>query len=393
MDRRHLLKAMALSAGGLLLPVESAWAKKRTVVSDIRIWTAPDHTRVVFDLNQPVKHTLFRLDNPNRVVLDLMNAEISSRSKLKISDELVRRVRTGHPKPGVTRTVFEVNERIKPRSFLLEGDHKQGPRLVLDLIRQEGSKSRKERSESKSTTRRKSNRKREAVIVIDPGHGGEDPGAVGALGTQEKDVALKVARQLQGYINKESGMRAHLTRTGDYFVSLRRRVSIARSHNADLFISLHADAFRDSSARGASVYTLSEKGKLSPDKAIKALVKRENSADLIGGVDLDQVSDPEVRGILMDLSQRDSLNRALVLGKNILGSLNHVPKLKMHRKDVKQASFAVLKAPDIPSVLVEMAFLTNRHEERLLRGNKYQEELARAMLKGAKRYVRSSQLA
>ncbi|MBF0177160.1 MAG: N-acetylmuramoyl-L-alanine amidase [Magnetococcales bacterium] len=229
-----------------------------------------------------------------------------------------------------------------------------------------------------------------AVIVIDPGHGGEDPGAVGAEGTREKDVVLTVAKKLAHRINHTPGFRAHLTRTGDYFVTLNKRVSIARQYSPDLFMSLHADAFHIPSARGASVYCLSERGMSTPDRAIKALVRRENSADLIGGVNLREDVEPEVAEMLMDLAQRDSLNRALLLGQNLLGSLQSVGRMKLHYKSVKQAGFAVLKAPDVPSVLVEMAFLSNPKEEELMRRVSFQETLADALLSGTRRYFQYS---
>ncbi|MBF0417993.1 MAG: N-acetylmuramoyl-L-alanine amidase [Magnetococcales bacterium] len=235
--------------------------------------------------------------------------------------------------------------------------------------------------------------KRGVVIAIDPGHGGVDPGAVGLSGAREKDITLAVARRVHREINAIPGFTARLTRDGDYFVPLNQRVSLARKFQADLLISLHADAFHVSSARGASVYCLSERGKPSPDKAIRLLEKRENNVDLVGGVDLDDVADREVKGILMDLSQRDSLNRSLLLGNNLLASISNTPPLSLHFKSIKQAGFAVLKAPDIPSVLVEMAFLSNREEEYLLRQENHQESLAKALTQGAQRFAKASGLA
>ncbi|MBF0426390.1 MAG: N-acetylmuramoyl-L-alanine amidase [Magnetococcales bacterium] len=229
-----------------------------------------------------------------------------------------------------------------------------------------------------------------SVVVIDPGHGGEDPGAIGPEGTQEKDVVLNVAKKLADRINRTPGFRAHLTRTGDTFVSLNKRVSIARHYSPDLFMSLHADAFHIPSARGASVYCLSERGMSTPDRAIKALVRRENSADLIGGVNLQEDVEPEVAEMLMDLAQRDSLNRALLLAQNLLGSLQNVGRMRLHYKSVKQAGFAVLKAPDIPSVLVEMAFLSNPKEEELMRNASFQESMADALLSGTRHYFQHS---
>ncbi|MBF0587782.1 MAG: N-acetylmuramoyl-L-alanine amidase [Magnetococcales bacterium] len=382
-DRRLLLKAMSLTAGGILLP-RAAEAAIPSKVRDIRMWTAPDHTRFVFDLDRPAKHSLFRLKSPSRVVLDIDNAVLAGgASKRAFSDPVVRRFRTGSPRRGATRAVFELARDIRPRSFMLKGNGKKGPRLVVDLFHKEASR-------SVSSGSRGRHKRRNAVIVIDPGHGGEDPGAIGRHGTEEKTIALSVGRKLYQRINDTPGYEAHLTRKGDYYVSLRRRVAIARRHSPDLFISLHADAFKQQSARGASVYCLSERGKPTPDHAIKALVRRENNADLIGGVNLHEVMDPEVAGILMDLSQRDSINRALVLGKQLLRSLKRTPRFKLHFKQVKQAGFAVLKAPDMPSVLVEMAFLTNPKEERQLRRDSHQNQLADALFRGTRRFLDTS---
>ena len=385
MQRRYFLKTMALSAGGLLLPYTWVHAVMSTRIKDVRFWTAPDHSRIVFDLDRETAHTLFSLKNPNRLVVDIKNTVWGlDPSTLTLSDSVVRRVRTGAPVPGVVRTVFELRGEVVPHSFLLNASPGRGPRLVVDLYRNG-----MEPVASIPTVPKKPVRKRDAVIVIDPGHGGEDPGAVGRGGTKEKHIALAVARRMQRRLNRMAGIKAHLTRSGDYYVSLRRRVSIARQHRADLLVSLHADAFHTSAAKGASVFCLSEHGKPSPDKAIRLLVKRENSADLIGGVELDRF-EPEVQGFLMDMSQRDSIEQALRLAQKLIYSLDREARTDLHFKEVKKAGFAVLKAPDMPSVLVEMAFLSNRQEERLLRRKPYQEALARALAAGTRRFVKSS---
>ncbi|MBF0188789.1 MAG: N-acetylmuramoyl-L-alanine amidase [Magnetococcales bacterium] len=384
LDRRTVLKTMAMTTGGLLLPT-SLLAAKRTRIRDLRMWTAPDHTRIVFDLDRRITYRVFSLRKPDRLVLDIQNSTLAvSKSKLKGSDEVVKSIRVGYPKTGTTRIVFQLrmpHSKIQPRDFLLEATSRKGPRLVVDLFRKSLM------DNETGFPIRKPQRRKETVIVIDAGHGGEDPGAVGKMGTKEKNVALAVAKKLQRRFKSTPGFKAHLTRKGDYYVSLRRRVSLARRHNPDLFISLHADSFKDKRARGASVYCLSERGKPSPNRAIAALVRRENNADLIGGVNLTQVLDPEVAGILMDLSQRDSINRALAYGEDVIGSLKRVSHLRLHFKRVKQAGFAVLKAPDMPSVLVEMAFLSNPKEEKQLRQKSYQNRLADALFKGTREYV------
>jgi N-acetylmuramoyl-L-alanine amidase len=390
-QRRIVLKGMILSMGGLILPPSFAEASRLNRITDVRMWTAPDHTRVVFDLERNTKHQLLKLRNPNRLVLDLMDSTAGiDPASMGFSDAIVNRVRSGIPRPGVVRTVFELKTGIRPRSFFLKASGDKPSRLVLDLVRTKGKS---KTPGNKPVIHESSSNRRDAVIVIDPGHGGIDPGAVGPKGTKEKDVALQVAKRLARKINSMDGFKAELTRKGDYFVSLRKRVSVARKHQADLFVSLHANAFRLQSARGTSVYMLSEGGKPSPNKAIRRLEQRENSSDLIGGVKLSHVSDPTVRGILMDLTQRDSLNRALVYGKNLLGELKEVPRVNIHFKKVKQAGFAVLKAPDMPSILVEMAFLTNKKEERLLRTSSHQNALASALASGTKKFINASGLA
>ncbi|MEO5329085.1 MAG: N-acetylmuramoyl-L-alanine amidase [Magnetococcus sp. THC-1_WYH] len=390
--RRDFLKLLAVSsAAGLVLPPGFASASVRpNRITDLRVWSAPDYTRIVFDTNQVAKYSLFKLSNPERLVVDLQDISLDvPASRMNQSDSVITRIRTGAPSPNVVRTVFELSSEIRPRSFVLKATADKSHRLVLDLFRKDYVAE----EERPPEPVKKTSSARNAVIVIDPGHGGEDPGAVGFNGTMEKDVVFQVAQKMARQINQIPGLQAQLTRTGDYFVSLRQRVSIARLHSADLFVSLHADAFRTAGARGASVYALSERGKPTPDRAINNLVQRENNADLIGGIDLNTVADPEVRGILMDLSQRASLNRALIFGKNLLQEMGSLPQTTLHYNEVKQAGFAVLKAPDVPSVLVELSFLSNPKEEKLLRQSSHQESLARALVSGTRKFIQASHLA
>lgn len=389
--RRDFLKLLAMSSAvGLVLPPSLTSASLRpNRITDLRVWSAPDYTRIVFDTNQVAKYNLFKLSNPERLVVDLQDVSLEvPASRMNQSDSVITRIRISNSSPNMVRTVFELASEIRPRSFALKATADKSHRLVLDLFRKDYVA-----EEDAPEPIKKTNNSRHAVIVIDPGHGGEDPGAVGFNGTMEKDVVFQVAQKMVRQINQIPGLQAQLTRTGDYFVSLRRRVSIARLHSADLFISLHADAFRTSGARGASVYALSERGKPPPDRAINYLVQRENNADLIGGIDLNLVADPEVRGILMDLSQRSSLNQALVFGKNLLQEIDNIPQATLHYNEVKQAGFAVLKAPDIPSVLVELSFLSNPSEEKLLRQPNHQESLARALVSGTRKFIQSSHMA
>jgi N-acetylmuramoyl-L-alanine amidase len=393
LERRRLLRWMALAAsGGFWLPVlASAQAAAWAQVGDIRFWPAPDHTRVVFESDQPLEHRMFRLVNPPRVVLDLSNARLAVPvSRLKVDDPILKGLRSGMPKPNVLRLVMDVHKLVEPRVFSVPARAGRGDRLVVDLRLPATAAAPTPvpvRSRREADVGGRTGGMAHGVVVIDPGHGGEDPGAIGPFGTHEKDVVLSVARKTVEQLNRTPGLRAFLTRTGDYYVPLRQRVRIAREYDADLFISLHADAFRTRDARGASAYCLSEGGKPSPDRLIKALEENENSTDLIGGVDLGAVEDPNVAGLLMDLSQRDAIQRGLMLGERLLTALERVPDLILHFDKVKHAGFAVLKAPDIASVLVELAFLSNPQEERLLRKTTHQEALAEALALGANQYM------
>ncbi len=288
LQRRQVLQGIAaLSVGSMVMPPSFAHAARLNRITDVRMWTAPDHTRLVFDLERNTRHQLLQLRNPNRLVVDLMDSVAGvDPATMGFSDSIVNRVRSGIPRPGIIRTVFELKTGVKPRSFFLKASGDKPPRLVVDLVRLEG----KSKTPSSQQVMHDRSASRDAIIVIDPGHGGIDPGAVGPNGTKEKEVALQVAKRLARKIDNMDGFKSKLTRKGDYFVSLRNRVSVARKHQADLFVSLHANAFRLQSAKGTSVYMLSEGGKPSPDKAIRRLEQRENSSDLIGGVKLSHVS-------------------------------------------------------------------------------------------------------
>ncbi|MBF0162116.1 MAG: N-acetylmuramoyl-L-alanine amidase [Magnetococcales bacterium] len=390
MVRRELLKALIFSASGLILPASVLYAGVPAVVTRMRLTPDLDHTRVVFDLDKKIHYSLQQLTEPDQVVLEMPAVRWGvDPAALRMEDALVKKVELSNTPSRGVRLAFLLNQAATPRATFLQAVDMQPPRLLLDLLRRDAPT---EEEEPVATQAAANSKQRSAVVVIDPGHGGEDPGAIGAGGTYEKTVTLEVARKLARELGA-AGYKAHLTRTDDYFVPLRKRVAIARHHGADLFVSLHADAFRIPSARGASVYCLSERGKPEPDQALRSLVERENSADLIGGVDLGQVDDPELRDILMDLSQRNARNQALAYGNSLLSSLKKSSSVRLHFRAVKQAGFAVLKAPDIPSVLVEMAFLSNRDEEKQLRKQEYQDSLVRALAHGTQAFFRSTSLA
>lgn len=389
MNRRMLLQAMALAVGGMFWPFTAAFAKGLARISDIRFASSPEYTRIIFQLDRVVKHSLFQLKNPDRLVVDIEESEMRSKVVPPPADSWVRAVRVGKPKDGVVRVVLELNQQVRLRSSLQKDATGGGAQLVVELHGKDGGEpvasgppKTGDGHPTESTSQAgDGHRQKKMVIVLDPGHGGADPGAIGGQGTREKDIVMAVARKLAAKLNKTPGYQVFMTRTGDYYVPLGERVAFARRHNADLFISIHADAYRERTARGASVYCLSEKGKMPMDKALKALVERENNSDLIGGVNLGGVRDKEVAGILFDLTQRETINRGLALGSQLLSAIKGVTNVKFEK--VMQAGFVVLKAPDVPSVLVELAFLTNPEEEAKLRQDAYQNLLVQALAAGA----------
>lgn len=340
-----------------------------SVVKDVRSWTAPDHTRLVFDLNQSVKYNVFRLHKPERIVIDLQKTRLKARfNKLAIPDPVIKAIRHGTPRANVLRVVVEVKEKVQPRSFLLKPMKGKPYRLVVDLTRPQKDK-------EAAITAKKSVHKG-IVIAIDPGHGGEDPGAVGPRKLREKDVTLAVAKKLAKIINARAGMKAVLIRKGDYYVSLKKRIYLARRAQADMMISIHADAVRQRFVEGASVYTLSERG-ATQDRAARALAAKENAADEMGGAGADEVYDSQVNKILSDMFRRDSLNSSQILAEEVLRALRRAGPIKYGAP--KRARFFVLKAMEIPSVLVELDYISNPARERKLKSGKHQQKLATAL--------------
>ncbi len=370
--RRMMCVSLLLGAG-----VSDAAA---VTVQNLRIWRAPDHTRLVFDLSGPVSHQLFELSNPDRLVLDLDGATL--RGKLPSMDDsgpYLRQIRSGVPKQGVLRIVLDLKQPVRPRTFVLTPNRIYGHRLVTDLYAPDAE------GEVGPVDRTPPPPKRSSIIVvaIDAGHGGEDAGAVGRRGTQEKRITLSVATELQRLVDRDPAMRAVMIRKSDYYVSLRHRIALARRHQADVFISIHADAFPKRSVQGSSVYALSQRGASS--EAARWLADKENTADLIGGVSL-RDKDDLLAKVLWDLSMTKTVSDSLILAQDVLDELGKIGRL--HRKRVEQAGFVVLKSPDIPSVLVETAFISNPSEERLLRSRKHRRRVANAIYQGVKRYFR-----
>ncbi len=365
------------------------------------MWPAQDYTRLTIESARPLRHELMTLTGPDRIVVDIEGAEVASlqreaANKVLENDPYVSQLRVGQFKPGVVRLVLDLKAAVKPQAFTLAPVGEYGHRLVLDLYpidppdplmamlreheqRGEGVPT---APEQPAAPEPRNAARRMVTIVIDPGHGGEDPGAIGARGSREKHVTLTVGRKLKALIDAEPGMRAVLTRDGDYFVPLHVRVDKARRVKADLFVSVHADAFIKPHARGSSVFALSERGATSA--AARWLANRENESDLIGGVNLD-VKDRYLAQTLLDLSQTATISDSLKLGKLVLSELGGINTL--HKEYVEQAGFAVLKAPDIPSILIETAFISNPEEERKLNDDAYQTRMAQAIVTGIRGYV------
>jgi len=350
-----------------------------TQIKDVRLWTAPDHTRLVFDLSNAAEYELFRLHNPERIVIDIDNAKMSTNaSKLELPDPVLLSIRYGSQKGNATRIVLDVRDGVSPRTFLLKKSEAKPHRLVIDLYPKP--------SQPVTTNPVATNHKnRDIIIAVDAGHGGEDPGAIGKNKLQEKKVTLAVAKTLAQRINAQPGMKAVLVRDGDYYVSLRNRVKKVRELGADMMISIHADAVDTRSVKGASVYTLSESG-ATPDRVAAALAAKENAADEMGGASPEaEVDDPFVRGILGDMAKRDGLDSSEMLA-NIM--INHLKEAKLPIKydRPKHARFAVLTTLEIPCVLVEVDYISNPKREKLLNDTNHQSTIADSMYTASKTF-------
>lgn len=436
MKRRHFLHR----TGSLVLLLGASDIAFGAAIVAVRVWPAPDYTRVTLESDTPLQARHFVTGQPDRLVVDIDGLELSPTlreivGKVRADDPYIAGVRVGQNQPRVVRLVIDLKQPIEPQVFTLAPVADYQHRLVFDLyptvpidplmalIREKEEAERRaqaalddalgefidrigrssgvapgasppvaaapgtppphapvtRRSELDGTARGRMNRL--VIVALDPGHGGEDPGAIGPAGTREKDVVLAIARRLRDRINAEPNMRAMMTRDADFFVPLRQRVEKARRVQADLFISIHADAFTNPNARGASVYALSERGATS--EAARWIANKENAADVVGGVNV-RHNDAQVLRALMDMSTTAQINDSLKLGSAVLGHIGKVGRL--HKPRVEQAGFAVLKAPDIPSILVETAFISNREEEQKLRTAVYQDQLADALMNGIRRY-------
>jgi N-acetylmuramoyl-L-alanine amidase len=344
----------------------------------VRIWRAPDHTRLVFDVNGPVEHRLFGLHNPERLVVDFKGTRLDSAIKVGGDNRYLTGVRYANRQDGNLRVVLDLKQAVRPKSFLLKPTGGYGHRLVIDLFDKHGAANQRQQVKQASDLKQR----RDVVVAVDAGHGGDDSGAIGRRRhTYEKTVVLQIAQRLAHIINAAPGMRAILTRRGDYYIPLRKRMDIARANRADLFVSIHADAFRDSRAKGASVYVLSNRGASS--EAARWLAESENASDLVGGVSLDD-KDEMLASVLLDLSQSATRQASLEAADNVYDELRH--NTRVHGRKVQHAGFVVLKSPDIPSMLVETGFISNPTEERQLRSASHQQRLAKAVFKGVREY-------
>ncbi len=356
-----------------LLLLLSAAANAGGTVKDIRIWSEHGKTRVVLDLSQPVEHNIFTLRGPDRLVIDLKDSRLAAAlTQLPHGAGSVRSIRSAVRSDGQLRVVLDLNQDVRSRSFTVSPNSQFGDRLVIDL----------QRVGSLTTVKRASDKYRpgrDIVVAVDPGHGGYEPGAIGRNGTREKDVALSIAKELARRINAEPGMRAILVRDRDVYIDHRDRTQFARNNRADLFVSIHADAIDDPRAKGASVYALSLQG--ASDEAAHQLAQRENAS--VGGVSLDD-KDEVLASVLLDLSQSAALSASLDVGGKVAIELSRVTR--MHRRSIQQAGFLVLKSPDMPSILVEAAFISNPAEEKKLRDRGHQGRLANAILAGIRNY-------
>ena len=369
-----------------------------TQLTGVKFWKDDaSHTRLIFNISRPVAHQLFSLPAPNRLVIDLKNTQLTRSLSSPNNHPIIKKIRSAPRNQTDLRIVLDLKTAVRSKSFLLKPAAPYGHRLVIDIsntprrappqlsstFSQTPSVKHYKKPTAPITPQKRRTRQtgRDLVIAIDAGHGGIDPGAIGKKGSQEKTVVLAIAKQLMTLMQREKGMHPVLIRRGDYFLPLRKRIELARHYHADLFLSIHADAFPDKNLQGSSVYMLSQKGASS--EAAKWLAEKENAADLLGGVSLNDKNDL-LASVLLDLSQDSTLEASAHVGKTVLSSLRSVGKV--HHTRLQQAAFMVLRSPDIPSILIETAFISNPSEERKLNSPAYRKKIAQAILNGVRQY-------
>ncbi len=363
----------------------SSWAvSAATKVDGVRLWRAPDHTRLVLDLSDGVEHKVFSLDNPERLVIDINDTVMATKIQgLNFSNTPIKTIRTGVREKTHLRLVLDLQAKVEAKSFLVARQSDRPDRLVIDLYDEQKLDASVSNSKPVVEVQAPTGQ-RDIIIAIDAGHGGEDPGAIGPSGAREKHLVLAISKELAKQINAMRGFKAIMTRTGDYYVPLHTRRDRARAAKADLMISIHADAFTNPKARGASVFALSQRGATS--EMAKFLAQRENQSDLFGGVSNVELEgkDEQLVGVLVDLSMNATMNASLVIGGHVIEHLK--PIAHLHKKRVEQAGFVVLKSADVPSILVETGFISNPDEEKKLKNHNYREKMARAIVKGVRDY-------
>ncbi len=387
--------------GGLVLLLMATDLHAASDVQSVRLWRAPDNTRLVFDLSGPVEHKIFTLTAPDRLVIDVTGATLKAElDKLPLKNTPVASLRAGQHDADTLRVVVDLHAPVAPKSFSLAPNQQYGHRLVVDLFDQATAARAATQPPATATPATPAapvsptlpavklpataSSKRDIVIAIDAGHGGEDPGAIGPGKIYEKHVVLQISKELQRQINADKGFRAELVRTGDYFIPLRKRTEIARKKGADLFVSIHADAAPRSAAYGASVFALSDRGATS--ETARWLADSENRSDLIGGAGNVSLGDKDqmLAGVLLDLSMTASLSSSLNVGQKVLSNMGRITPL--HKRRVEQAGFMVLKSPDIPSILVETGFISNPSEAKKLQTSGHQQALARSIHSGVRQF-------
>lgn len=413
---RQILLLLVLAGLGSIVPPAAANAAAANQVREVQIWSGGDATRVSLQFSAVPRYRFFMLDGPRRAVLDLRDTRLAAGRALPAPSGLVKGLRAAPRSDGVLRLVVDLPAGGRARVLPVEAGERNAPRLIIDVSGAAGegrqssasaaasgeapavataeaaapepaltADARRPAATARATAVRAAHAPAESgrpvIVAIDAGHGGQDPGAIGSNGTREKDVVLEIARAVAARINREPGMRAVLTRQGDYFLTLRQRIKAARDAKADMFVSIHADSVQNRSVSGASVYVLSEKG--ASDEQARWLAERENAADLKGGVSLDD-KDGVLASVLLDLSQSASIASSMQAAERVLRSIDRVGDVRKSR--VQQAGFVVLKSPDIPSMLVETAYISNPGDERLLRREDGRARLAEAIFSGVHGY-------
>jgi len=382
-----MLLNLLLASAAFALPLGAS----ATQIRNARLWRTDDKLRLVFDLSGPVQYKTFTLSAPERLIIDLSGAQLTGDfSQLALANTPIKSIRSGHFGQGDTRIVLDLIGPVQLSSFQLGPEGSQGHRLVLDLGNavhapvQIAAVGAAPHPSEPTPLLDKAHPKRDIMVVVDPGHGGKDPGAIGSKGEREKDVVLSIAQLLAKRLKREKGFDVRLVRNDDFFVPLRKRVEIAHQHNADMFISVHADAAPRLTASGASVYALSEGGATSA--TARFMAQRENGVDLIGATSLLNLKDkdPMLAGVILDMSMNATIAASLQLGNTILGSLEGITSL--HQKRVEQAGFAVLKSPDVPSILVETGFISNFRDSQRLVTARHQQAIANGLFEGLQRY-------